>query len=57
MIKITNEVSEFEPEDSVTDDNPLIGKIKQAVNLDTSMSPNMKGRVIDLVKLNYGRWL
>ena len=57
IMKITNEVSEFEPEESVTDDNPLIGKIKQAVNVDTSMSPNMKRRVIDLVKLNYGRWL
>lgn len=57
IMKITDEVSEFEPEESVTDDNPLIGKIKQAVDVDPSISPNMKRHVIDLVKLNYGRWL
>ena len=57
IMKITDAVSEFEPEESMTDDDPLIGKIKQAVDVDLSISPNMKRRVIDLVKLNYGRWL
>ena len=57
IMKITDEVSEFEPEESVTDDNPLIGKIKQAVDVDPGISPNMKRHVIDLAKLNYGRWL
>lgn len=57
IIKITNEVNEFAPEESVTDDNPLIGKIKQAVDVDPSITPNMKRHIIDLVKLNYGRWL
>ena len=54
IIKITNEVKEFEPEESVIEDDPLIGKIKQAVDIDLSISPNMKRHVIDLVKLNYG---
>ena len=57
IMKITDKVSEFEPEESVTDDNPLIGKIKQAVDVDPGISPNMKRHVIDLAKLNYGRWL
>ena len=57
IMKITDEVSEFEPEESVTDDNPLIGKIKQAVDVDPGISPMMKRHVIDLAKLNYGRWL
>ena len=57
IIKITNEVNEFEPEESVIEDDPLIGKIKQAVDIDPGISPNMKRHVIDLVKLNYGRWL
>ena len=56
-MKITDEVSEFEPEESVIDDDPLIGKIKQAVDIDPGISPNMKRHVIELVKLNYGRWL
>lgn len=57
IVKITDEVSEFEPEESVKDDNPLIGKIKQAVDADSGISPRMKRHVIDLTKLNYGRWL
>lgn len=57
IMKITDEVSEFEPEELVTDDNPIIGKIKQAVDVDPGISPNMKRHVIDLAKLNYGRWL
>jgi len=56
-MKITDAVSEFEPEESVTEDNPLIGKIKQAVDVDPSITPDMKRHTIDLVKLNYGRWL
>ena len=57
IVKITDEVSEFEPEESVKDDNPLIGKIKQAVDADSGISARMKRHVIDLLKLNYGRWL
>lgn len=57
IIKITNEVNEFEPKESVTEDDPLIIKIKQAVDIDPGISSNMKRHVIDLVKLNYGRWL
>ena len=57
IIEITDEVSEFEPEESVIDDNPVIDKIKKAVDIDPSVSPTMKGHVTDLVKLNSGRWL
>ena len=57
IVKITDEVSEFKPEESVKDDNPIIGKIKQAVDVDPGISPSMKRHVIDLTKLNYGRWL
>jgi len=56
IIELSNQVSEFEPEETVTDDNPLVAKISQAVDEDSGISSKMKIRVIELLKLNSGRW-
>jgi len=56
IIEITNQVSEFEPEEAVADDNPLIAKISQVVDGDSSISSEMKTKITELLKLNFGRW-
>ena len=56
ILDLSNQVSEFEPEEAVADDNPLVAKISQVVDGDSSISSEMKVRILELLKLNAGRW-
>tara|TARA_B100001142_G_C14198441_1_gene602788 strand:- start:563 stop:1045 length:483 start_codon:yes stop_codon:yes gene_type:complete len=57
IIEVKNLVNEFEPEEAIADDNPLIAKIRQAVDGDPSISSDMKTKITAMLNLNLGRWL
>ncbi len=56
ILDLSNQVNEFEPDETVAEDNPLVAKIKQCVDQERELTPQMKLRILELLKLNAGRW-
>lgn len=56
ILDLSNQVNEFEPDETVAEDNPLVAKIKQCVDQERELTPQMKVRILELLKLNAGRW-
>ena len=56
ILELSNRTTEFEPEGTVSEDNPLVAKIEQCIHQDREVTPQMKLRILELLKLNAGRW-
>ena len=56
ILELSNLATEFEPEETLSEDNPLIAKIEQCIHQDREVTPQMKLRILELLKLNAGRW-
>ena len=56
ILDLSNQVSEFEPEEKAAEDNPLIAKFNQSLDQQTDVNPQMKKRILELLELNIGRW-
>jgi len=56
ILEISNEVSELESSDVIDEDHPVLNKLKQALKDDLSLTPQMRKRALELLKMNIGRW-
>jgi hypothetical protein len=56
ILELSNLATEFEPEETLSEDNPLVAKIEQCIHQDREVTPQMKLRILELLKLNAGRW-
>ena len=56
ILELSNLATEFEPEETLSEDYPLIAKIEQCIHQDREVTPQMKLRILELLKLNAGRW-
>jgi hypothetical protein len=57
LLELINEVTTRNTDDwDQQEVDPLVGKIEQALSHDTNLDPLMKARILELLRINLGRW-